>query len=104
MKSYNVAISEIAETDLREMVQYIAFERMELFNARHLLSGIQEAILELEKIPYRYALVRDERLASQGIRMLPVDNHIVFYIVAEMNKSVTIVRILYGKREWRQLL
>ncbi|RIV22892.1 type II toxin-antitoxin system RelE/ParE family toxin [Alicyclobacillaceae bacterium I2511] len=104
MKTYNVVISEIAETDLREMVQYIALERMEPFNARHLLSRIQEAILELEKMPYRYALVRDERLASQGIRMLPVDNHIVFYIVSERNNSVTIVRILYGKREWRQLL
>ena len=51
MKTYNVVISEIAETDLREIVQYIAFERMEPFNGRHLLSRIQEAILELEKMP-----------------------------------------------------
>ena len=104
MKTYKVVISEIAETDLREIIQYIAFERLEPFNARHLLSRIQEAILELVKMPYRYALVRDERLASRGIRMLSVDNHIVFYIVSEMNDSVTIVRILYGRREWRQLL
>ena len=104
MKIYTVVISEIAETDLREIVQYIAFERLEPFNASQLLSRIQEAILELEKMPYRYALVRDERLAFRGIRMLSVDNHIVFYSVSEMNDSVTIVRILYGRREWRQLL
>ncbi len=104
MKIYTVVISEIAETDLREIVQYIAFERLEPFNASQLLSRIQEAILELEKMPYRFALVRDERLAFRGIRMLSVDNHIVFYIVSEMNDSVTIVRILYGRREWRQLL
>ena len=104
MKTYNVVISEIAEADLREMVRYIALERMEPVNARHLLSRIQEAILELEKMPYRYALVRDERLGTQGIRMISVDNYIVFYIVSEMNDSVTVVRILYGRREWRQLL
>ena len=104
MKIYSVVISEIAETDLREIVQYIAFERLEPFNASQLLSRIQEAILELETMPYRFALVRDERLAFRGIRMLSVDNHIVFYIVSEMNDSVIIVRILYGKREWRQLL
>lgn len=104
MKTYNVVISEIAETDLREMVRYIALERMEPLNARHLLSRIREAILELEKMPYRYTLVRDERLASQGIRMMSVDNYIVFYIVSEMNDSVTVVRILYGRREWRQML
>lgn len=104
MKTYNVVISEIAETDLREMVRYIALERMEPLNARHLLSRIREAILELEKMPYRYTLVRDELLASQGIRMMSVDNYIVFYIVSEMNDSVTVVRILYGRREWRQML
>ena len=104
MNSYNVVISEIAETDLREIVQYIAFERMEPFNARHLLSRIQEAILELEKRTYRYILVRDERLASRGIRLLSVDNHIVFYIVSKRYDSVTIVRILYGRREWKKLL
>lgn len=104
MKTYNVLISGIAETDLRETVKYIAIERREPSNARRLMSRIQEAILELEAMPYRYAIVRDERLASQEIHMLSVDNHIVFYVVSEMNRIVTIVRILYGRREWRQLL
>jgi toxin ParE1/3/4 len=104
VKTYDVVISEIAEIDLREIIQYLASERLEPLNAQQLLSSIQGAILELEKMPYRYALVRDEGLASQGIRMLSVDNHVVFYIVSESNDSVIVVRILYGKREWRQLL
>lgn len=104
MKTYNIVISESAEADLREIAQYIAIERMEPRNARHLVSRIQEVVLELENLPYRYAFVRDERLASKGIRMVSVNNYIVFYTVSEMNHSVAIVRVLYGKREWNQLL
>jgi toxin ParE1/3/4 len=104
VKSYTVLISETAETDLREMVRYISLERREPQNARNLLSRIGEAILDLEKMPYRHALVRDERLASQVIRMLSVENHMVFYIVSETNATVSIVRIIHSRREWTELL
>ncbi|RAV15535.1 type II toxin-antitoxin system RelE/ParE family toxin [Paenibacillus contaminans] len=52
----------------------------------------------------RSSLVRDERLARQGIRGLLVDSYIVFYTVSEKEKTVTIIRILYGKRNWNSLL
>ena len=104
MKTYTVLISETAETDLQEIIRFISLERREPLNARNLLSRIREAILDLEKMPYRHVLVRDERLASQGIRMLPVENHMVFYIASEANDSVSIVRILHSRREWTELL
>jgi len=33
-----------------------------------------------------------------------VDNYIVFYIIDEERKTVTIVRILYTRRDWENLL
>ncbi|XID94593.1 type II toxin-antitoxin system RelE/ParE family toxin [Paenibacillaceae bacterium WGS1546] len=104
MKIYAIVITEPAEDDLRGITEYIALELKEPLTAQNLLTRIGEAIFELEKMPYRNTLVRDERLASQGIRMLVVENYIVFYVVSEMNDSVTIIRILYGKREWNRLL
>jgi hypothetical protein len=46
-----------------------------------MVATIGETILDLQQFPLRNALVRDERLANQGMRML------------------IIVRLLYGKRE-----
>lgn len=53
---------------------------------------------------YRYALVVDERLTALGIRKLIVENYIVFYVISKKDESVTVIRILYGKRDWEYLL
>ena len=58
----------------------------------------------LDQLPTRHALVADERLAQNGIRQIPVKNYIVFYIVNEADSAVTVVRILYGQRNWIDLL
>lgn len=46
----------------------------------------------------------DESLSYQGIRKLLIGNYVIFYIVREENRMVTILRILYGKREWLNIL
>jgi toxin ParE1/3/4 len=60
--------------------------------------------MSLTQMPTRHATVADERLAAQDIRKLPVEKYIVFYVVSETEGMVTIVRILYGKRDWEDLL
>jgi addiction module RelE/StbE family toxin len=99
-----LVITEPAEADLKEIADYIAKELREPSTAQHLITKIAESILNLEQMPQRYALVSDERLANQGIRKLLVDNYIVFYVVSEKNQSVSIIKILYGKRDWNNLL
>ncbi|MFB5760371.1 type II toxin-antitoxin system RelE/ParE family toxin [Paenibacillus medicaginis] len=103
MNTCNIFITEPAEHDLREIAKYIALELKEPATAQKWIAKISSAILELEKFPFRYALVKD-RLASQGIRMLLVEKYIVFYVIDETNSSVTVIRILYGKREWNRIL
>ena len=63
-----------------------------------------QAVMGLEQLPTRHALVADERLAQNGIRQIPVKNYIVFYIINEADSAVTVVRILYGQRNWIDLL
>lgn len=104
MTAYHLAITEPAEADLKEIADYIAKELQEPSTAQHLITKISEAVFELEQMPNRFALVNDERLASMGIRKLVVDNDIVFYNVSEKNQSVSIIRILYGRRHWNKLL
>jgi addiction module RelE/StbE family toxin len=104
MSSYNIEITEPAEKDLLEIGNYIANELLEPDIAVKVVNKIAEAVLDLEVMPYRNTLVADDRLAIQGFRKIIVDNFIVFYIVSEERKIVTIVRILYGKRDWINLL
>ncbi|MNE06088.1 Plasmid stabilization system protein [compost metagenome] len=104
METFHITITEPAERDLRDIADYIAHELLDHVAARKLVSRIAESIFELEHMPLRNNLVRDERLASQGIRKLVVDQYIVFYLVSEADTTVTVIRILYGKRNWRDLL
>lgn len=48
-------------------------------------------------------LVSDDYLAAQGFRKTMVDNYIIFYTVSEKDKTVAVVRILYGRRDWIHL-
>ncbi|MEQ8154228.1 MAG: type II toxin-antitoxin system RelE/ParE family toxin [Clostridiaceae bacterium] len=104
MNTYDIQITEPAEKDLYETGAYISKKLLEPETAKKVISRIAQEITSLEDMPLRNALVDDERLAYKGIRKTVVDNYIIFYIVTEESKTVTIIRILYGRRDWMNLL
>lgn len=104
MDKYNIEITEPAEHDLNEIGYYIKHDLLEPEIALKTIEKISNKILELEYMPLRNGLVKDEKLSLQGIRKLIIDNYIVFYNVSESLKMVTIVRVLYAKRKWINLL
>jgi len=65
---------------------------------------IEAQILDLEHMQKKHALVLCEKLALKGIRFIPVKNHIIFFCINEEVRTVTIARILYGRRDWVNLL
>ena len=105
---YKLVITEPAGQDIAEAIHYIAKELQNPAAAKNLLADIDSAVDSLQENPKRYALVKDEYLASKGLRFMPVHNYLVFYIVRESErddtKSVTIERILYSRRNWVSLL
>lgn len=104
MEKYYIEITEPAENDLFEIKRYISEELLEPRVAERIIDKIAEGIFELEEMALRNALVLDERLALNGIRKLSIDNYIVFYIVDEGRRTVTIIRSLYCRRDWANLL
>ena len=104
MKSYKVLMAQPAVEDLQSIAIYIVNELKEPSTAKRLVGRIKEAIINLSEMPGRYSLVADERLAMQKIRKMIVDNYIVFYVVSEKAVTVTVVRILYSRRDWLNLL
>ncbi len=104
MKRYRILMTEPAAVDLLKIAEYIAKELREPITAQKLVEKIKEAVMSLIHMPTRHALVADEYLAVQGIQKLPVENYIVFYVVSEKDGTVTVIKILYGRRDWEQLL
>ncbi|MTI83619.1 MAG: type II toxin-antitoxin system RelE/ParE family toxin [Firmicutes bacterium] len=104
MATYDLLITKPAEDDLFEIGRYISKELLEPKTAQRVISRIADAISTLEDMPFRNALINDERLAQIGIRKILVDNYIVFYIEVEGIKTVTIIRVLYSRRDWQNLL
>lgn len=104
MIRYRVMITKPAELDLKGIADYISKEIREPATAQQVVNAIGESVFALEQLPLRNPLVRDERLASQGIRMMIAEGYIIFYFVDDKVKTVNVVRILYGKREWMNIL
>ena len=104
MKQYHVVVTDPAMEDLRSISQYIAEELMEPDTAKSLIAQLKEAVASLSFMPGRNTLVSDERLAAQGIRKLLVGNYIIFYVVSDKDTFVTVLRFLYGRRDWEHLL
>lgn len=96
--NYEVEISELAEADLRKIYEYIAFTLLAPENARGQLNRLEESILSLENYPMRHRVYEKGIWNSRGLRVLPVDNYVVFYIPNEETAVVTIIRVLYAGR------
>ncbi len=98
MNDWTVVYSEHAENDLRGIYEYIAFSLLEPGIARNQTRRIMDAAAKLSLMPLHHRLYEKEPWHSKGLRVLPVDNYLVFYLPVEAQKTVVVVRIMYGGR------
>ena len=55
-------------------------------------------------MPIRHELVSDEYLQQIGIHVISIDNYLAFYNVNAEEEKVVVVRILFARREWQNIL
>ena len=101
---FNVVYSSEARQDLRDIYEYIAYELLEPDTAAGQTNRIMKAARSLEQMPMRHRLYEEEPWHSQGLRFLPVDNYLIFYLPDETDNIVNIVRIMYGGRDVKKQL
>lgn len=89
---YSVNISAQADKDIRAIYEYIALTLMSPENANAQLSRLEDHINKLDNLPKRFPKYKNE------IRFMPVDNYLVFYTVEDVSKNVSVLRVMYGKR------
>lgn len=96
---YFVDMSNEAEADLRGIYEHIAFGLMSQANADGQLERIETKITSLSTMPERYRRYKKEPWFSRGLRVLPVDNFVIFYLVNVGAHIVTVMRIMYKGRD-----
>ena len=102
MKKYNIEYSKEAKEDLIGIKQYIKYNLQEPETANKLISKIRKSIKTLKENPEIYTIIDDDIIRKLEIRKLIVDNYIVFYRIK--NDTIEIVRIMYGRKNWINLL
>ena len=97
--TFKVNITRQAEEDLRGIFEYIAYELQSFRNAAGLLDRLEKAILSLNEMPERYRAYEKEPWHSRGLRVMPVDSYLIFYIPYRSTKTVEVIRVMYGGRD-----
>lgn len=104
METYRIIIERTAQADLEEILDYIALVLHEPRTAERIYNSLKAEILSLAELPFRYPLLRDEAYRPLGVRRILIENYAAFYTVDESVRTVHIIRVLYNRREWQQLL
>jgi toxin ParE1/3/4 len=101
---FRVILETTAKSDLRGILRYITETLNAPVTAKRIYRSIKKQIMTLNSMPFRYPLVDDEVFAARGLRKMPAENYFVFYVIDEPHKEVHVLRILYNRREWQNLL
>ena len=99
MKQFKVIYTELAECDLHGIYEYIALTLLEPVYAKNQSNRIIDAIASLDQMPERFRLYDKEPWHSMGLRIMPVDKYLVFYLPSKSKGIVTVIRIMYGGRD-----
>ena len=102
--AYKVLLETTAALDLRGIFAYIADVLKQPETAKRILVSIEAQVMTLDQMPARHRVVRDEKYAALGMRMLPVEGYTAFYVIDEPTRTVHVLRILYNRRNWQRLL
>jgi len=102
MENYNLVYLEQAKDDLKEIAAYVAYELKNPSAALRLAVKITDAAETVRTFPYANGVYSPIRPLKHEYRRVTVENYMLFYYVDEALKTVTVSRIIYGKRNLKK--
>ena len=94
---HKIVYLPLAENDLMEALDYIAYTLDAPKAARELLAAFDETVQCIAEFPYAYELYRTDRPIRDEIRKVPVKNYVLYYAVFQ--DRVEIRRFIHGRRD-----
>ncbi|WP_187759771.1 type II toxin-antitoxin system RelE/ParE family toxin [Thiospirochaeta perfilievii] len=101
---YKINLTQKAYGDLRDIYSYIKEELHTKSSALKVIDEIENRIMLLKDYPEIGTFVKDEVLLKKGYRKLIVNNYIALYLIDDNRKIVNIIRVVYGKRDYLELV
>ena len=99
---YKYEFTPVAEQDIDDIFSYVSDELHSPQAADRLIDRIQEEVESVCDFPFSRSLLTDPLLRARGYRLIVVENFNLFYIVE--NDVIVIHRVLYRRRNYRELL
>lgn len=90
--------------DLINIYSYISSVLYEPEIAKNQVNRIREAIRNLDLLPMRHRIVDWEPWRSMEMRVFPVNNYEIYYLVDQNRSVVQIVRIFYSGRDVENII
>jgi len=101
---WHVEITEEAEQDVEEIYQYIAVSLQEPGIAWKQTERIRDKLEKLNHMPERNSVIQDEPWKSCEIRRVNIDNYAAFYMLNSKSATVSVLRILYARRDLSSIM
>lgn len=95
MKEYKVITLPLAEEDIADQTDYIAFELKSPETAINMVKGFRKVITSLSLFPQSHELDEDEELAGYGIRKIYYKNYKIYFVIDERGQTVYILRVFH---------
>ena len=104
MKSYSSVFTDAAKRDIQDACNYIEFSLYNPTASENLLEELEDELDSLEDNPFICSVIDDPFLKPFGLRFSIIKNYLLFYTVSPTDKTITILRFLYGKMNWKSIL
>ena len=104
MAAYQLVFLPIAKQDMVDIAKYIAVELCNPAAANKLGDEMIEAAERICDFPHINAIHRAVKPLKHEYRKLIVKNYILFYWIDEIEKLITVARVIYARRDYNELL
>ena len=105
--NYRVRLTETAKQDLREIAFYIADQAKDNKDkeiARNFVNELRVSCNRLTDFPQAGALPKDHVLRSMDYRYITHKGYLIFYIVDEPEKAVSILAIFNARKDYLRVM
>ena len=102
--NYSYRFTEKAAQDFDEILRYISVDLSNPEAAQKLGRKMFEQIDTVRAFPDSGAPVDNEFLPDKTVRKLLVDNYVIYYKAHHEERIISVIRIVYGKRNLDEIL
>lgn len=102
--AYNLIITNNADSELEEIVRYIAEHLDNTKAAASFLDSVESAYDRLTDNPHLYQLCDNPAFERRDYRKVVIGNYVMIYRVEEERNSVYILHFFFGRQDYFNLI